>query len=243
MSVVTLRFPESLQGYFPATVEVVASSVLDACKLLFSQFKIPECKIPIAVQGYSSLNLLDTPLFRNVEVQIMDLRGGYSGAGGGKSDNQSQGTKLLAIGVTIMLFAVGFGTEGSKLAEFVFNMGLSIALNGLMVLLTPTPKDEEQKELKSRYFSGDKMTTQMGTPVPIVLGTHRIYGHLLSFNIDARNFDGLDRPKDSPFFTAKVNENLPQGQELQRFYGYIQAGAQLRLLQKDNAINRTGQAL
>lgn len=87
------------------------------------------------------------------------------------------------------------------------------------------------------------MTTAMGTPIPIVLGTHRVYGHLLSFNIDSRNFDGIDQPETSPFFTAKVNEALPTGQKLRRFYGYIQAGSQVKLLQTDNAVHRTGEAL
>lgn len=244
MSVVTLAFPESLQEFFPPEVSVEATSIMDACQLLFAQFTLPngQSKLPLRLKQCPNFELMEVPLTRSVRVDVEDLRHGYSGAGGGGQKND--GAKLLAIGTAVVLFAMGFGTAGAKLTSFTIKLGLAIALNGLIAILSPTPKDEEtQPDKKSRYFSGEKMTTAMGTPIPIVLGTHRVYGHLLSFNIDSRNFDGIDQPETSPFFTAKVNEALPTGQKLRRFYGYIQAGSQVKLLQTDNAVHRTGEAL
>ena len=107
-----------------------------------------------------------------------------------------------------------------------------------MQILAPTP-EEPEKERKSRYFSGDKMTVELGTPIQMVFGTHRVYSHLLSFNIQARNYSGLDDPNTSPYFNKKSDELLPET-NIARFYGVVKAGPRLRVAQAVNAVNRTG---
>lgn len=239
---VTLNFTGSLLDYFAPKLVVDTNTVLEALQLVLKQHpmigKID--KIPVTPRGYSSVESLMIPLHTATEVFIdpMDLPEGYAGAAGG--GNKKSGFIMLAIGIALVVVAGPAGLLASmpKTAMFVLSMGLNLAIGGLMQILAPTP-EEPEKEHKSRYFSGDKMTVDLGTPIQMVFGTHRVYSHLLSFNIQARNYSGLDDPNNSPYFNKKSDELLPET-NIARFYGVVKAGPRIRVAQAVNAVNRTG---
>ena len=57
--------------------------------------------------------------------------------------------------------------------------------------------------------------------------------------MESRNYSGVDDPTDSAYFNGKVDDNLPV-YNVNKFYGFIQAGDKVRLNQIDNNVNRTG---
>lgn len=260
-----LVFEESLRDLFPeGTYDIKASTPLDALKLLATNHPLVDKIRPRAVKirQLRDLSLLTDPSLQNKTFEIIPAERAelnqafYSGAGG---DN---GWINVIIGVVIIVVAViaapvsggsslaaggaaiGGGaaaTTGFSYAAFAAQMAMSIGvtlvLTGLMQLLAPKPKEAEGNK-SSRKF-GTQTTTELGTPIQMIFGLHRAYFHLISFNVDSRKYDGVDRPDDSPYFKDKVDEHIPQT-NLNRFYGVYQAGDETKLLQVNNEINRTG---
>lgn len=101
------------------------------------------------------------------------------------SGGKSGGFLQILLGAA--LFAVSFLLPGSMsvLAGIVKSVGISMLLGGIAQLLAPQPSSEDQK--KSRYLGAPKNTVAMGTRIPILYGTFRVYGHYLSFDIDAKD--------------------------------------------------------
>ena len=258
-------FEESLRDLFPeGTYDIKASTPLDALKLLATNHPLVDKIRPRAVRirQIKDLSLLTDPSLQSKTFEIIPAdhnelnKAFYSGAGG---DN---GWVNVIIGVVIIVVAVvaapvsggsslaaggaavGGGaaaTTGFSYAAFAAQMamsiGVSLVLTGLMQLLAPKPKDAEGNK-SSRKF-GTQTTTELGAPIQMIFGLHRAYFHLISFNVDARKYDGVDRPDDSPYFKEKVDEHLPEA-NLNRFYGIYQAGDETKLLQVNNEVNRTG---
>ena len=94
---------------------------------------------------------------------------------------------FMQILIGAALFAVSFFLPGSMavLAGIAKSMGISMLLGGIAQLLAPQPSSEDAK--KSRYLGSPKNTVAMGTRIPILYGTFRVYGHYLSFDIDAKD--------------------------------------------------------
>lgn len=243
---VTLNFTGSLLEYFAPKLNVDVSTVFEALELVFKQHPLKgKIKpLPLTARGYSSFESMMIPLHEPVEVFIdpVELPQGYSGEAGGGGGKKG-GLIALGLGIALMLIAgpAGLMAAMPKFGLFVMQMGISLAIGGLMQILAPTP-DEPEKDRKSRYFSGSKMTVELGTPIQMVFGTHRVYSHLLSFNIEARNFSGLDEPEKSPYFNGKADELLPET-NVNRFYGVVKGGNRVRLAQDNNFVNRTGTQL
>ena len=260
-------FDDSLLDLFPQKeYQIKASTPLDALKLLAENHPSVGKIKPRAVRikQSKSLSLLGDTTVRNKTFEIIpadkiDLQQSvYSGSG---SDN---GLVNVVIGVVIIVAAVftqqyylaGQGAAvaggaaaggaaatassfsyGAFAAQMAMSIGVSLVLTGLMQLLAPKPKDAEGNK-SSRKF-GTNTTTELGTPIQMIFGLHKAYFHLVSFNVDARNYDGVDQPDTSPYFKEKVDEHMPSV-NLKKFYGVYQAGDETKLLQVDNELNRTG---
>lgn len=260
-------FEESLRDLFPeGTYDIKASTPLDALKLLATNHPLVDKIRPrgVRIRQIKDLSLLTDPSLQSKTFEIIPAdhnelnKAFYSGAGG---DN---GWVNVIIGVVIIVVAVvtqqyyaagqgaamvggGAAVGGAAAstgfsytafaAQMAMSIGVSLVLTGLMQLLAPKPKDAEGNK-SSRKF-GTQTTTELGTPIQMIFGLHRAYFHLISFNVDARKYDGVDRPDDSPYFKEKVDEHLPET-NLNRFYGIYQAGDETKLLQVNNEVNRTG---
>ena len=262
-----LNFHPDLQYLFPERVDIEAATPLDALKLLAVQHPLNGKMepVPVRIKQLREFDLVIDPtladagkVYEIVPANAIEVYSGYSGAGGDSGlMNIVIGVILIAVAVfaPYMLGAVmpaaggaaagaavtyGFaaGTFAAYAASAAMSIGISLVLTGAMQLLAPNKKTEVEGEYKSRAF-GAATTTEVGTTIPIIFGRHLSYFHLFSFNVDARNYSGLDEPDKSPYFKGKADEFLPTI-NLNKFYGYLKAGDKVYLNQTDNETYRTG---
>lgn len=255
-----LTFDPELWELFPEKVyQIQASTPLDALKLLATQHELAGKMepVPVRIRELKDLPLLLDPSIQNKTFEIIpadksEVDAAFYGGSGG--DNAFLN---IVIGVVIVVVSVvatpaagagvagAAGTGGAAAAGFswgafaaqaAMSIGVSLILTGVMQLLAP--KQEKDGNKSSRKF-GTGTTSDLGTPIQLILGKHLVYFHLLSFNVDSRKYDGVDHPDDSPYFKDKVNQNMPTV-KLNRFYGVYQAGDETKLLQVDNEKYRTG---
>ena len=258
-----LKFHEELRFLFPEQVNIEAATPLDALKLIAVQHpmngKIEP--VPVRIKELRELDLTIDPtladssrVYEIIPANALEINPGYVGASG---DN---GVLNIVIGVVLIAVAVfapymagavaattttaagttvfASGTFAAYAASAAMSIGISLVLTGAMQLLAPNQKDKNDGNYKSRTF-GSTTTTEVGTPIPIIFGRHLTYFHLFSFNVDARNYNGLDDPDNSPYFKGKADEFLPTV-NLNKFYGYLKAGDKVYLNQTDNSTYRTG---
>lgn len=253
-----LRFHDELTELFPKEIKMEATTPLDALKLLATQH--PLCgkmkPVPVKIRQLDSMSQMYDPtiteddrVFDIVPADFVPNVPSYNGAGG---DN---GWVNIIIGIVLIVVAivappVGIAAMGATAGSFAataigylgtvaMSIGVGLAITGLMQLLAPTPSTNEKDGNYSSRTFGARTTTEVGTPIQMVFGKHKVGFHLFSFNADARKYSGIDDPETSPYFTQKVNENMPSG-NLNRFYGYIQAGNKTIIRQTDNSVYRTG---
>lgn len=258
-----LKFHEELRFLFPEQVNIEAATPLDALKLIAVQHpmngKIEP--VPVRIKELRELDLTIDPtladsgrVYEIIPANALEINPGYVGASG---DN---GLLNIVIGVVLIAVAVfapymagpalattttaggmtvfTAGTFAAYAASAAMSIGISLVLTGAMQLLAPNQKEKDNGNYKSRIF-GSTTTTEVGTPIPIIFGRHLTYFHLFSFNVDARNYNGLDDPDNSPYFKGKADEFLP-AVNLNKFYGYLKAGDKVYLNQTDNSTYRTG---
>ena len=262
-----LQFHEDLQYLFPEQVNIEAATPLDALKLIAVQHPLSGKMepVPVRIKELRELDLTIDPtladsgrVYQIVPIDALELSAGYAGAGGGNGlMNIVIGVVLIAVavfaplafpsltaaaapGAAVGASATAFasGTFAAYAASAAMSIGISLVLTGAMQLLAPNKKTEVEGNYKSRAF-GTATTTEVGTPIPIIFGRHLTFFHLFSFNVDARNYNGLDDPDNSPYFKGKADEFLPTV-NLNKFYGYLKAGDKVYLNQTDNETYRTG---
>jgi predicted phage tail protein len=94
------------------------------------------------------------------------------------------GVALIAVGVVAYAFPE-FG--GAAVAPYIIGAGVSLALGGVIELLSPVPKikgPEERPENKPSYiFNGAVNTTNQGHPVPLGYGRVLVGGGIISAGI------------------------------------------------------------
>lgn len=262
-----LQFHEDLRFLFPEQVDIEAATPLDALKLLAVQHPLNGKiePVPVRIKQLQELELVVDPTlaegnkcYEVVPADFIEYASNYSGAGGDSGWlNIVVGVVLIAVAVvapyaaaaagsTLTATAAGGavvfaqGTFAAYAASAAMSIGISLVLTGAMQLLAPTQKNEGEGNYSSRTF-GAATTTEIGTPIPIIFGRHLVYFHLFSFNVDARNYNGVDDPDDSPYFKGKSDEYLPTINK-NKFYGYLKAGDKVYLNQTDNETYKTGRA-
>lgn len=260
-----LRFHPDLHYLFGEQVTIEASTPLDALKLIAIQHPLNNKiePVPVRIKQLAEFELASDNTLATHE-RIFDVvpaweeskaaMRNYSGSGG---DN---GWVNIVVGIVLIVVAVfapyaagamygaagsaafSAGTFGAYAAAAAFSIGVSLVLTGMMQLLAPTPKDDELEGNRSSRVFSNKTTTEVGTPIQMIFGRHLVAFHLFSFNIDARAYDGLDDPDNSPYFKGKADEALPTLNK-NKFYGYVKAGDKVLLNQTNNEVYRTGREL
>lgn len=105
----------------------------------------------------------------------------------------------IGIGVVLMAAAVFAGPLGmaglmattvgtSTVGAITFSVGLSMALTGVVNMLTPTPKNDtytSSTENNSKYLGAQGNTVAAGTRIPFGYGKFKISGHFISYNISS----------------------------------------------------------
>lgn len=83
---------------------------------------------------------------------------------------------------------VGAGLLKAGVAGTLLGLGTSLALGGLLELVSPAPKIDvhaAQDPEASKYLGTPRNTVRIGTRIPLLFGEHLAHGHILSFDVDA----------------------------------------------------------
>lgn len=217
-----IHFDESLQDIFPAVIEMCTSTVLDALEGICEQHPLKGkiAKRSVFVKDFST-HLALTSQTHATDIYVCgQSQEGYSGAGGAMAK-----PGRLQVALAILMVAATFvvpGMAAATITSLRFSAAI-MALGGAIAWLSPQPKIDENGDRKSRYFGGDKTTTKIGTPIQLVFGRRLVFGQLISFDVDALPYDGLEDPKGSPYFKEKADSNVAEA-NINRFYGIINAG-------------------
>lgn len=118
-----------------------------------------------------------------------------AGAGGTRP-----GVIQIVIGVILVAAAYMMtGPIGGVSAGQVFFGGAMMILGGVLQLLAPQPKLDDQE--RSRYLGNGKNTVAIGTRIPLLYGRVKAYGHFISFDTDSGEFNSAPEPWYSSTFT------------------------------------------
>lgn len=181
----------SLKELYPHPLEVVAETAAEAISALSQRLKLI-----LGIGGRVQVELPDfqsrDAIYEKTERREIHVYPTMAGAGGGGRPG------MLQIVIGVVLIAAAFFTGGATLAAGTSILGMSTAsvammgammvLGGLIQLLAPTPELEKgTSERKSEYLGAPKNTVRIGTPIPLIYGRRKAYGHFLSFDIDAKD--------------------------------------------------------
>lgn len=194
----TIYFHDSLKEKFPEPIKVEARSVYEALTALqlrdeFNPKKVEE-RYPCRVEGFDSMDALkDETLVQEIHLYPVVLNA--------SGDNGSW--IQIIIGIILIVVAWYLPTTWGYVASVLYATGFSMVLGGVIQLLTPQPKMDGagSAEDRSKYLGSRGNTVAIGTPIPIVLGRRKVWGHYLSFNVDAGDINGAPDEWYSSVFT------------------------------------------
>lgn len=183
-----------LHGYlkklYPHDLSLVGSNAAEIingmCKMTKAFNPKPgQGRHTIEVVGYDCHEALTAPFSGEVnELHLVPaMLGGKSGA-------------FAKIVIGAILIAASFAIPGSGLLfgaaynTFVFGIGVSLALGGLLELISPQPKantfgNDAADPEASKYLGATQNTVKIGTRIPIMYGEILAFGQYLSFDVDA----------------------------------------------------------
>ena len=181
-----------LKKLYPHDIELSGFSAAEVLNGLSRQVKELRPEIGkeghlITVVGYESEDLLRGPLRKNeTEIHVVPAMAGGKG--------------FLKILLGVALIAASFyigpaGLMGGLIsASSMFSFGLSLVLGGLLEMLSPAPKIDRIGNAgagtdpeASKYLGANQNTVRIGTRIPIAYGEVELFGHYLSFDVDAKD--------------------------------------------------------
>jgi predicted phage tail protein len=216
-----IHFDDSLQDIFPAIIEMGTNNVLDALEGICEQHPLKGkiAKRNVFVRDFSS-HLALTSQTHATDIYVCSQEPeGYAGAGGAMA---KPGRLQVALAILMVAATFIFPMTAATITSLRFSAAI-MAIGGAIAWLSPQPKIDDNGDRKSRYFGGDKTTTKIGTPIQLVFGRRLVFGQLISFDVDALPYNGLEDPKGSPYFKEKADSTIAEA-NINRFYGIINAG-------------------
>jgi predicted phage tail protein len=173
-------------------VEIEAKTPLEALKTYFTQakqFAPTPGNLPwrVKVAGFEDIGALSSPTEKTELHVVPDF-------------DVSGKSPLIAIGIGIVFIAASFipglnaavWAGGPTIASIVLGIGVSIALGGLMQLISPAPSavtssgsNATGDPAASKYLGAPKNTVAIGTRISILVGRYLGAGQYLSFDIQA----------------------------------------------------------
>ncbi len=170
-------------------IKVVASTVMEAMEAISRQIDTlrpnPKTgKARIKVVGYED----ETSLYKDLEPDavlhvVPQMNGGKSG------------NAFLQIAAGALLIGLSFiPGVGPMVASIAMKVGTMLVLGGLSQLLAPAPENDKGEKTASRYLGTPGNTVQIGTRISILYGEDRVYGHYISFDINAQQFSAAAQP-------------------------------------------------
>ena len=155
-------------------------------------------RIVVKVRDFETEESITTPLADDVtEIHVYPtLLGGGGGNGGlfkiiiGVIMVAVVVWAIVATGGAALLMA-GPGAWGlTWFGSALLTTGIGLIMGGLMEVMMPQPKLDMSASNdieSSKYLGATQNTVKIGTPIPLLMGRHKFYGHIISFNVDAKN--------------------------------------------------------
>lgn len=147
-----------------------------------------EDKHLIKVVGYESYDSLFEPL--GADVTELHLVPEMCGGKGGGFLQVALGAVFIAASFVPGLNVAIWAGAAATWSGVLFSLGLSLALGGLLQLISPSPKATgtgDKDPEASKYLGANQNTTKIGTRIPLLYGKVLAYGQYLSFNVDAKD--------------------------------------------------------
>lgn len=131
------------------------------------------------------------------EIRVVPV---LEGAGG-----KMGGIFQILIGVLMIVGSFFLIPINPYLAAGVALSGAAMILGGIMSFLMPVPKASSvASDERSKYIPANKNTVKVGTPIPILFGRRKVYGHFLSFDVDAKSKEESEVPVPTSPPTTKA---------------------------------------
>ena len=177
-----------LKDRYSLPIEVEASTVAEAIGALKQFTELGGGPWPVTIRGINS----EIALYGDTDMEEIHVFPRTGGSGG------RNGLLQIIIGIVIVaiaimmpqLFVAGQGILASVgiTQGMVIMAGGMMALGGIMQMLMPVPDIGSSKGSEgSLFLSGAGNTTRINTPIGILYGMRRLFGHFLSFNVNAKD--------------------------------------------------------
>jgi predicted phage tail protein len=138
---------------------------------------------PDAVRGRHRIKIVDfdteESLYQMLGPEVGEIHIVPQMSGGKKGGLLQILLGAALIGVGLLLGA------GTMFGSMLMKVGALALLGGLSALLAPQPEADKSEQNRSAYLGAPKNTVKIGTRIPILYGEHFVYGHFLSFDINA----------------------------------------------------------
>jgi predicted phage tail protein len=199
-----------LSGLCPSPVEIEAYTVADAIKILCAstgkalQPNAVTGRHQIKVVGFETAESLYAPCSASDLHLVPNFAGGKSGG-----FQVILGVVIIAAAVVLSPFTMGGSAVlGASMATSIALTGASMALGGLLQLVSPAPKlnalASSGASTGSAYLSASQNTVAIGTRIPVLVGRFPISGQYISFNIVAAGVPSLTTNLTAPDPTYTV---------------------------------------
>lgn len=185
---VTLHFHGELRQFCPEGFRCFARTALEAVNLFFRQHKAAAherdgSKRLVQISGHCSRDTITQPL----DVDRLDICPAFFGGGGNSGAIQAViGAVLIVAGV--LLWNTPFGVP-------LIMSGAMMLIGGAIQMLSPAPRLDRpdaitdtssgQTAEESRYLGAAGNTAGSGTRIPLGYGRFKLFGHILSFDVEA----------------------------------------------------------
>lgn len=168
----------------PDPIEVEADTIAEALEALVQYPELahpPGEPWPVRIKGVESRE----DLYSVTPVEEIHVYPRTGGGGGGRGVLQTLlGVVLIAISIfqpmALAALQLNYGT--------MFLTGALMLTGGLLQMLMPMPETDESASKSSSILRGASNTTKIGTPIPLAYGNQPLYGHYLSFDVDAKEW-------------------------------------------------------
>lgn len=201
----TVYFHGSLKEVIPEPIRMSGRSIREVLHGVVSQFPQLQRRLgnkyyPVRIEGVEK----DTDLTNDTDQEEIHIYPTFDG-GGGNGGLVQIAIGALLIATVIVAPHIGLGATmaagiaGTTVGSVLVGVGISLILGGLLQLLSPTPEmDMGDNKEGSKYLGSPQNTVKIGTRIPLIFGTHKAYGHYLTFNIDAKDFSSKKNKDDDP---------------------------------------------
>lgn len=183
-----------IHGEHAGRYNVVADTIAEAITAVTRQIKTLQ---PVLGRPRQSFQIVDCDQFSEMtkpsDMQEIHLVPSFTGGkGNGGFIQIVLGAVLIAASFIPGLNVALVGSV--TLSGMLFSMGMSLALGGVLAMMSPAPKRDSTLDTgfvgdpeQSKYLGSPKNTVAIGTRIPVGYGRHRVSGHFISFDIQAKD--------------------------------------------------------